>query len=60
MIMKILYKTPEITVEELTKSDVLCASAPTPDKDNLTGTYGGTNGVGSNSFDFDTGNLLTP
>lgn len=59
--MKILYKTPEITVEELTKSDVLCASAPTPDKDNLTGTYGGSGGVGSGSgFDFDTGSFLTP
>jgi hypothetical protein len=61
--MKILYKTPEITVEELTKADVLCSSggaAPTPAQDNLTGTYGGTNGVGSNSFDFDTGSFLTP
>ena len=58
--MKILYKIPEIMVEELIKSDVLCASAPTPAQDNLTGTYGGTNGVGSNSFDFDAGNILTP
>lgn len=58
--MKILYKTPEITVEELTKADVLCASGEMLDSDNALGTYGGSGGVGSNSFDFDAGNLLTP
>ena len=58
--MKILYKTPEITVEELTKADVLCASNEAPAQDNFTGTYGGSGGVGSNSFDFDAGNILTP
>lgn len=59
--MKILYKTPEITVEDLAKADVLCASAPTLDKDNFVGSYGGASGVGSGQgFDFDTGNLLLP
>lgn len=58
--MKTLYKTPEITVEELTKTDVLCASALT-DTDNGLGSYSGSDGVGSaGSFDFDTGSLLTP
>ncbi len=57
--MKTLYKTPEITVEELTKADVLCASAF--DTDNNLGSYSGAGGVGSaGSFDFDTGRLLTP
>ena len=57
--MKILYKTPEITVEELAKADVLCASASTLDTDNRVGTYGGSNGVGSGQgFDFDAGKLL--
>ena len=59
--MKFLYKTPEITVEELTKVDVLCASNEAPAQDNFTGTYGGSGGVGSGpAFDFDAGNLLTP
>lgn len=58
--MKILYKTPEITVEELQKKDVLCVSNPTPAQDNGLGSYGGSGGVGSNSFDFDAGNILTP
>ena len=59
--MKTLYKTPEITVEDLAKADVLCASAPTLDTDNNLGSYSGTSGVGSaGSFDFDAGNLLTP
>ena len=59
--MKILYKTPEITVEELTKVDVLCASNEASGQDNLVGAYGGSGGVGSaGSFDFDAGNLLTP
>ena len=58
--MKTLYKTPEITVEELAKADVLCASAPTLDTDNLVGSYGGASGVGSGQgFDFDAGNLLS-
>lgn len=57
MIMKILYKTPEITVEELTKSDVLCASAL--DTDNNLGSYSGANSVSSaGSFDFDLGKLV--
>ncbi len=55
--MKILYKTPEITVEELTKSDVLCASAL--DTDNNLGSYSGANSVSSaGSFDFDLGKLV--
>ena len=60
MIMKFLYKTPEITVEELTKSDVLCSSAPNPQaQDNGLGSYSGSGGVGSGSgFDFDLGSLV--
>ncbi len=59
--MKTLYKTPEITVEDLAKADVLCASGETLGQDNLTGSYGGSGGVGSaGSFDFDAGSLLTP
>lgn len=58
--MKTLYKTPEITVEYLAKTDVLCASGETLGQDNLVVSYGGSSGVGSNSFDFDAGNLLTP
>ena len=54
--MKTLYKTPEITVEELTRSDVLCAS--TEAQDNALASYGGSGGVGSQSFDFDLGSLL--
>lgn len=58
--MKSLYKTPEITVDELNKVDTLCASGG-QDKDNKLGKYTGSGGVGSGgSFDFDTGNLLTP
>ena len=56
--MKTLYKTPEITVEELAKADVLCASTETLNRDNALGSYSGTNGVGSKAFDFDTGRLL--
>lgn len=54
--MKTLYKTPEITVEELTKSDVICASAPQLDTDNLVSSYSRASSAGS--FDFDAGNLL--
>ena len=57
--MKTLYKTPEITVEELTKADVLCASDPTLGQDNSVNPYSGTAGSGS-GFDFDTGSFLTP
>ena len=57
--MKILYKTPEITVEELTNVDVLLTSGE--NKDNKLGNYSGSGGVGSGQgFDFDTGNLLKP
>ena len=57
--MKTLYTTPEITVEELVKADVLCASEMA--QDNALGSYsstGTTGGISSNSFDFDLGNLL--
>ena len=57
--MKTLYKTPEITVEDLAKADVLCASGETLGQDNGLGSYGGASGVGSNSFDFDLGSLLS-
>lgn len=57
--MKITYKAPEITVEELTNVDVLLTSGE--NKDNKLGSYSGSGGVGSGQgFDFDTGNLLTP
>ena len=57
--MKILYKTPEITVEELTNVDVLLTSGE--NKDNNLGSYSGSGGVGSGQgFDFDTGSFLTP
>ena len=59
--MKTLYKTPEITVEDLAKADVLCASRETLGQDNGLGSYSGSSGVGSGEgFDFDTGRLLTP
>ena len=57
--MKITYKAPEITVEELTNVDVLLTSGE--NKDNKLGNYSGSGGVGSGQgFDFDTGNLLKP
>ena len=54
--MKILYKTPEITVEELQKIDVLCASDEA--QDNALASYGSSGGVGANSFDFNLGSMM--
>ncbi len=50
--MKTLYRAPEITVEELTKRDVLCSSGDTDinpnvfDNSNLDGNRAGTKGLG--------------
>ena len=38
--MKELYKSPVITVEDLTKADVLCASTETSSINQLAGTIG--------------------